>query len=35
MMSAEAVMLLKEYGYHAQKIADGTMEWQAGRLPLV
>jgi len=34
MMSAEAVTLLKEHGYRAQKIADGTAEWQAAGLPL-
>lgn len=34
MMSAEAVALLKEHGYRAQKIADGTAEWQAAGLPL-
>jgi rhodanese-related sulfurtransferase len=34
MMSAEAVALLKEHGYHAHKIADGTREWQAAGLPL-
>ena len=34
MMSAEAVTLLKEHGYHAQKIADGTSEWLAAGLPL-
>lgn len=34
MMSAEAVALLKEHGYRAQKIADGTVEWQAAGLPL-
>ena len=34
MMSAEAVALLKEHGYRAQKIADGTPEWQAAGLPL-
>ena len=34
MMSAEAVALLKEHGFRAQKIADGTPEWQAAGLPL-
>jgi rhodanese-related sulfurtransferase len=34
MMSAEAVALLKKHGYRAQKIADGTPEWQAAGLPL-
>jgi rhodanese-related sulfurtransferase len=34
MMSAEAVALLQEHGYRAQKIADGTAEWQAAGLPL-
>lgn len=34
MMSAEAVELLKQHGYRAQKIADGTIEWQAAGLPL-
>ena len=34
MMSAEAVALLKEHGFRAQKIADGTAEWQAAGLPL-
>lgn len=34
MMSAEAVALLKEHGYRAQKIADGIPEWQAAGLPL-
>lgn len=34
MMSAEAVELLKKRGYRAQKIADGTAEWQAAGLPL-
>ncbi|WP_324781113.1 ArsR/SmtB family transcription factor [Thiobacillus sedimenti] len=34
MMSAEAVALLKEHGYRAQKIADGTAEWLAAGLPL-
>lgn len=34
MMSAEAVVLLKAHGYRAQKIADGTPEWQAAGLPL-
>ncbi|MHB1094521.1 ArsR/SmtB family transcription factor [Thiobacillus sp.] len=34
MMSAEAVVLLKEHGYRAQKIADGISEWQAAGLPL-
>ncbi len=34
MMSAEAVALLKEHGYRAQKIADGTPEWLAAGLPL-
>ncbi len=34
MMSAEAVALLKEHGYRARKIADGTPEWQAAGLPL-
>jgi rhodanese-related sulfurtransferase len=34
MMSAEAVALLQEHGYRAQKIADGTPEWQAAGLPL-
>lgn len=34
MMSAEAVELLKKHGYRAQKIADGTAEWQAAGLPL-
>lgn len=34
MMSAEAVALLKKHGYSAQKIADGTAEWQAAGLPL-
>jgi rhodanese-related sulfurtransferase len=34
MMSAEAVALLKEHGYRAQKIADGTAEWRAAGLPL-
>jgi len=34
MMSAEAVTLLKEHGYRAQKIADGTPEWLAAGLPL-
>jgi len=33
-MSAEAVALLKEHGYRAQKIADGIPEWQAAGLPL-
>ena len=33
-MSAEAVVLLKEHGYRAQKIADGTSEWLAAGLPL-
>jgi rhodanese-related sulfurtransferase len=26
--------LLKEHGYRAQKIADGTAEWRAAGLPL-
>ncbi|KAB2325657.1 metalloregulator ArsR/SmtB family transcription factor [Betaproteobacteria bacterium SCN1] len=34
MMSAEAVALLKEHGYRARKIADGTSEWLAAGLPL-
>lgn len=34
MMSAEAVALLKQHGYRAQKIADGTPEWLAAGLPL-
>ena len=34
MMSAEAVAMLREHGYRAQKIADGTAEWQAAGLPL-
>ena len=34
MMSAEAVALLKAHGLRAQKIADGTPEWQAAGLPL-
>jgi rhodanese-related sulfurtransferase len=34
MMSAEAVTLLREHGFRAQKIADGTPEWQAAGLPL-
>lgn len=34
MMSAEAVALLREHGYRAQKIADGTAEWLAAGLPL-
>lgn len=34
MMSAEAVALLKEHGYRARKIADGTPEWLAAGLPL-
>ncbi len=34
MMSAEAVELLRKHGYRAQKIADGTAEWQAAGLPL-
>jgi rhodanese-related sulfurtransferase len=34
MMSAEAVALLQEHGYRAQKIADGTAEWRAAGLPL-
>jgi rhodanese-related sulfurtransferase len=34
MMSAEAVALLKEHGFRAHKIADGTSEWQAAGLPL-
>lgn len=34
MMSAEAVALLREHGYRAHKIADGTPEWQAAGLPL-
>ena len=34
MMSAEAVALLKQHGYRARKIADGTPEWQAAGLPL-
>lgn len=34
MMSAEAVQLLREHGYRAHKIADGTPEWQAAGLPL-
>ncbi len=34
MMSAEAVTLLQAHGYRAQKIADGTPEWQAAGLPL-
>jgi rhodanese-related sulfurtransferase len=34
MMSAEAVDLLKKHGYRAQKITDGTAEWQAAGLPL-
>jgi rhodanese-related sulfurtransferase len=34
MMSAEAVQLLREHGFRAQKIADGTAEWQAAGLPL-
>ena len=32
MMSAEAVALLREHGYRAQKIADGIPEWQAAGL---
>lgn len=35
MMSAEAVALLKQHGYRAQRIADGTPEWLAAGLPLV
>ncbi len=35
MMSAEAVALLKEHGFRAHKIADGTPEWQAAGMPLV
>ncbi len=34
MMSAEAVALLKDHGYRARKIADGTPEWLAAGLPL-
>ncbi len=34
MMSAEAVALLKQHGYRAHKIADGTPEWLAAGLPL-
>lgn len=34
MMSAEAVQLLREHGFHAQKISDGIPEWQAAGLPL-
>lgn len=34
MMSAEAVALLKQHGYRAQKITDGTPEWLAAGLPL-
>jgi rhodanese-related sulfurtransferase len=34
MMSAEAVQLLRERGYHAMKIADGVPEWQAAGLPV-
>lgn len=34
MMSAEAVQLLHEHGFRAQKIADGAPEWQAAGLPL-
>ncbi|MDT3707895.1 MAG: metalloregulator ArsR/SmtB family transcription factor [Thiobacillus sp.] len=34
MMSAEAVELLREHGFRAHKIADGTPEWQAAGLPL-
>jgi rhodanese-related sulfurtransferase len=34
MMSAEAVQLLREHGYRARKIADGTPEWLAAGLPL-
>lgn len=34
MMSAEAVALLREYGFDAHKIADGTSEWLAAGLPL-
>lgn len=34
MMSAEAVALLQKHGFRAQKIADGTAEWQASGLPL-
>jgi rhodanese-related sulfurtransferase len=34
MMSAEAVALLREHGFRAQKIADGTPEWLAAGLPL-
>jgi rhodanese-related sulfurtransferase len=34
MMSAEAVQLLREHGYRAHKIADGTPEWQAAGLPV-
>lgn len=34
MMSAEAVALLREHGFDARKIADGTSEWLAAGLPL-
>jgi len=34
MMSAEAVTLLREHGFDARKIADGTSEWLAAGLPL-
>ena len=34
MMSSEAVALLKKHGFRAQKIADGTPEWQAAGMPL-
>lgn len=34
MMSAEAVAMLKERGFHARKISDGTSEWQADGFPL-
>ncbi|ODU10323.1 MAG: ArsR family transcriptional regulator [Thiobacillus sp. SCN 64-35] len=34
MMSAEAVALLREHGFDAHKIADGTSEWLAAGLPL-
>jgi rhodanese-related sulfurtransferase len=34
MLSAEAVQMLREHGYHAQKIADGLPEWLAAGLPI-
>ncbi len=34
LMSEQAVKLLTQRGYRAQKIADGVAEWQAAGLPL-